>query len=101
MTKIQMTETVLCDIRFRDCNLVCLFLSLEHSSFEFVSDFVIRISNLNTWCHRSRQSQLTLTPPRGRGFTETNKHRRKNMNDHIMGKIDSILVQLQDIRGHL
>ena len=47
MTKIQMTETVLCDIRFRDCNLVCLFLSLEHSSFEFVSDFDIRISDLN------------------------------------------------------
>ena len=63
MTEIQMTEMVLCDIRFRNCNLVCLFLSLEHSSFEFVSDFDIRISNLNTWCHRSRQSQLTLTPP--------------------------------------
>ncbi len=50
MTKIQMNETVLCDIRFRNCNLVCLFLSLEHSSFEFVSDFDIRISNLDTWC---------------------------------------------------
>jgi hypothetical protein len=48
MTKIQMTETVLCDIRFRGCNLVYLFLSLEHSSFEFISDFDIRISNLNT-----------------------------------------------------
>lgn len=54
MTKIKMTKTVLCDIRFRNGNLVCLFLSLEHSSFEFVSDFDIRISNLVTWCHRSR-----------------------------------------------
>jgi len=35
--EIQMTETVLCGIRFRDCNFVCLFPSLEHSSFEFVS----------------------------------------------------------------
>jgi hypothetical protein len=30
MTKIQMTETVLCVIRFRDYNLVCLFMTLEH-----------------------------------------------------------------------
>ncbi len=46
MTKIQMIETVLFDIWFRECNLVCLFLSLGHYSFEFVSDFDIRISNL-------------------------------------------------------
>ncbi len=42
MTKIQMIETVLFDIWFRKCNLVCLFLSLGHYSFEFVSDFDIR-----------------------------------------------------------
>jgi hypothetical protein len=42
MTKIQMTETVLCDIRFGDCDLACLFLTLEHYGFEFVSDFDIR-----------------------------------------------------------
>ncbi len=42
MTKIQMTETVLFDIRFGDCDLVCLFLTLEHYGFEFVSDFDIR-----------------------------------------------------------
>jgi len=30
MTKILMTETALLNIRFRDCNLVCLFLSLKH-----------------------------------------------------------------------
>jgi hypothetical protein len=30
MTKIQRTKTVLRDIRFRECNLVCLFLTLEH-----------------------------------------------------------------------
>ena len=45
---LQMTETVLYYIWFRNCGLVCLFLSLEHSSFEFVSDFDIRISYLNT-----------------------------------------------------
>jgi len=73
MTKIQMTETVLCDIRFRDCKLVCLFRSLEHYSFEFVSVFDIRISNLPTWCHRSRQNKLILIPPIGRVFPETNK----------------------------
>jgi len=33
---------------------------LEHYDFEFVSDFDIPISNLNPWCHGSRQSQLTL-----------------------------------------
>jgi hypothetical protein len=48
MTKIQMTETVLCDIEGRETNLVYLFLSLEHYNFEFVLDFDIRISNLNT-----------------------------------------------------
>jgi hypothetical protein len=37
-----MTETALCDIRFRDRYLVCLFLSFEHYCFEFVSDFDIR-----------------------------------------------------------
>jgi len=42
MTKIQMTETVVCDIRFGDCDLACLFLTLEHYGFEFVSDFDIR-----------------------------------------------------------
>jgi hypothetical protein len=36
MTKIQMTETVLCDIRFGDCDLACLFLTLEHYGFEFL-----------------------------------------------------------------
>jgi len=49
MTKIQMTETALRDIRFRDCNHVGLFRSLEHYGFEFVSDFDIRISNLDTF----------------------------------------------------
>jgi hypothetical protein len=57
MTKIQMTETLLRDIRFRDCSVVCLFLTLEHYSFEFVSDFDIRISNLNDLHHRSRHRQ--------------------------------------------
>jgi hypothetical protein len=42
-----MTETLLCEIRSRGCNSVCLFLSLEHYSFEFVSDLDIRISDLN------------------------------------------------------
>ena len=42
MTKIEMTETVLCDIRFRECNLFCLFLTLVHWGFEFVSDFEFR-----------------------------------------------------------
>ena len=42
MTKIQMIETVLRDIRFRECRLMCFFLTLEHYRFEFVSDFDIR-----------------------------------------------------------
>jgi hypothetical protein len=58
-----MIETVLHDTRFRDYNLICLFLSLEHFSFEFVSDFDIRISYLNIGDHRSRRSQLTLPCP--------------------------------------
>jgi hypothetical protein len=53
MTKIQMTETLLCHVRSRICNLVCLFLTLGHYGFEFVSDFDIQISNLNTLCHCS------------------------------------------------
>jgi hypothetical protein len=53
-----MTETALCDIRFRDRYLVCLFLSFEHYCLEFVSDFDIRISNLNNLYHRSLQSQF-------------------------------------------
>jgi hypothetical protein len=70
MTKIQMIETVLFDIWFRECNLVCLFLSLGHYSFEFVSDFDIRISNLNAWSHRSRQSSLTLHRPEDGKFSK-------------------------------
>ena len=39
ITKIQMTETALYRTPFRACEAGDLFLSLEHSSFEFVSDF--------------------------------------------------------------
>ena len=35
--KIEMTETALCSTRFRDCSVEGLFLSFEHSRFEFVS----------------------------------------------------------------
>ena len=40
MTKIQMTETLIQQHRHRS------FMSLEHSNFEFVSNFDIRISDL-------------------------------------------------------
>ena len=42
MTKTKMTETVLNCILVQDCDSGCLFLSLEHYCFEFVSDFDIR-----------------------------------------------------------
>jgi hypothetical protein len=88
------------NIKRHRAELLLYVLNFEHFDFDFdiVSDFDIRIcglrlensTNLNTWCHRSRQSQLTLsavvakatlaksaTWPRGRGFPETN-------NLHIM-----------------
>ena len=74
-----MIETALRDNRFRDCYLICLFLSLEHFSFEFVSDFDIRISYLNIEDHRSRQSQLTLTLLRGRGSVQEEEERDGQM----------------------
>jgi hypothetical protein len=93
MTKIQMTETVLCDIRFRNCYLVCLFLTLEHYSFEFVSDFDIRISNLNNLYHRSRYSQKSLISPDGLGFRKSLKASPfLNWTFHINIKSSSVLV---------
>ena len=46
ITKIQMTKTPLCAVVFRAYKVDVLFRSLEHSSFGFVSDFDIRISDL-------------------------------------------------------
>jgi hypothetical protein len=46
MTKIQMTQTLWLIFAAQKHHRGCLFLSLEHSGFGFVSDFYIRISDL-------------------------------------------------------
>jgi len=45
MTKIQMTKSASCVATLRAQNGNHLFLSLGHSHFEFVSNFVLRISD--------------------------------------------------------
>jgi len=45
MIKMQMTETRSRDAHLRAIEIYGLFRTLNHSSFEFVSDFEIRISD--------------------------------------------------------
>ena len=58
MTRIQMTETSLCDIRFKDYNRAGIVSDIGTLIFwiparlgEWISDFDILISNLKALCH--------------------------------------------------
>ena len=74
--QIQISNSLMTKTKsYSRCQIRLLFGSFEFWSLNIVSDFGFRASDLVSF-HFIRQSQLSLTWPRGQGFIESNKGER-------------------------